>query len=474
MTFKTVLTLIVLLPLGSMQAQVDFNRYFHDKTMRVDYHHVGTKGEEIFTLDKVFQEGPWPGSMVNLIDTLNLGEFLLRVYDLHSGVLLYSRGYCTVFNEWQATAEAGRGVWKTFSESVRFPFPKRKVQMTLSRRNKLLYFEEKFTTVIDPSDPTLVIARQQHPAFEVHTLMEHGDIHQKVDIVIVGDGYAEDEIDKFKEDAEHFNDVMFATSPFKERKEDFNVRAVCAVSGESGIDLPDKNAWRNNALDCNYNTFGSPRYILTEDNRALRDIIAAVPYDFVCILINDSRYGGGGIYQLYTTTYTIELHDDQAWQRDYVYVHEFGHHFGGLGDEYYSSATGYDEFYPEGVEPWEPNVTRMMDPENIKWEADLTEGLSLPTEWGKAEYDKLRMQLGTLDRLADDYYEKRAPIFEKQKKIINNPELRGKVGAFEGAGYISDGMYRPSLDCRMFSLSLTDFCPVCRSAIERQIDFYAH
>lgn len=467
------LILILLLP-AFAAAQVDFDRYFLDKTMRVDYHHVGTKGEERVTLDKVFQEGPWAGSMVNLVDTLNMGEFLVRVFDIQSGMLLYSRGYSSVFNEWQTTPEAGLGVWKTFHESVRFPFPKRRVQMTLSRRDKFLVFQQVFSTVIDPDDPTVVIAEQQHPASEVFPLMDNGDVHRKVDILIIGDGYAKGDIDKFKTDAKHFNDVMFATSPFKERADDFNVRALCAVSPESGIDVPDLNVWKNTALGTMYNTFGSERYVLTEANRELRDIAAAAPYDFICILINDNRYGGGGIYQLYTTTYTNEKTTGAEWQRDYVYVHEFGHAFGGLGDEYYSSSTGYDEFYPAGVEPWESNVTRLMHAPDVKWRAQVSPEIAIPTDWDKEVYDGVRAELMKLDRKADDYFTQREAVMKKAEQTLKNPDLLGKIGAFEGAGYVSEGMYRPSLDCRMFSLSLVDFCGVCRAAIERQIDFYSH
>lgn len=455
-------------------SQIDFDRFFLDKTMRVDYHHIGTKGEERITLDKVFQEGPWPGSTRNLIDTLNMGEFLVRVYDLQSGMLLYSRGYSTVFNEWQTTAEAGRGVWKTFHESVRFPFPRRAVQMTLSRRDRFLVFNQVFSTVIEPGDPTVVIAERQHPPFDVVTLMDNGDMHKKVDILIVGDGYAAGDIEKFRKDAAHFNDVLFATTPFKDRKDDFNVRALCVISPESGIDIPDRNIWKNTALGTMYNTFGSERYVLTEANRELRDIAAAAPYDFLCILINDDRYGGGGIYQLYTTTYANASNPDQAWQRDYVYVHEFGHSFGGLGDEYYASSTGYDEFYPAGVEPWEPNVTRLLHAPDVKWRAQRSPGIDVPTEWGKDLYDNVGAEIAKLDRTADDYFQKRGEIMKRAAGVLKNPDLIGKIGAFEGAGYVSEGMYRPSLDCRMFSLSLVDFCGVCRAAIERQIDFYSN
>ena len=465
--------LALLIPAAATRAQVNFDSWFSDRTMRVDYHHVGTKGEERITLDQVYGEGVWAGSKVNLVDTLDMGMYMLRVFDLRTGMLLYSRGYSSVFNEWQSTGEAGRDVWKTFHESVRLPFPKRSIQLTITRRDRFLVFQPVFTTVIDPANTSRIIEWKPEQPLEIVKLAENGDVHEKVDIVIVGDGYTKGEMAKFKEDAKHFNEVMFSTSPFRERAGDFNVRAVCAVSPESGIDIPDQNVWKNTALGTRYFTFESHRYVLTESNFELRSILAAVPYDFVCILINDDRYGGGGIYQLYTTTYTNETHSGQEWQRDYVYVHEFGHSFGGLGDEYYSSSTGYDEFYPEGVEPWEPNITRLMDPKQVKWASFLTAGIPVPTDWGKKAYDDTRGELGTLDRLAEDYYAKREPIMEKQKSILANPELLGKVGAFEGAGYISEGMYRPSLDCRMFSLSLVDFDPVCKAAIERQIDFYS-
>ncbi|MDH7514523.1 MAG: M64 family metallopeptidase [Bacteroidota bacterium] len=454
--------------------QVDFNRYFIDRTMRVDYFHTGTKDSEVFALDRVYKEGPWPGSLVNLIDTLNLGEYFLRVYDASTHALIYSRGYCTVFNEWQTTDEALKGIRKTISETVRFPFPKRPVQMTISRRDKFSHFHEIYSVVIDPNDPVQICTEIRHKSPDIINLMDNGDIHRKADILILGDGYTAGEIEKFRRDAEHFNNVMFSTSPFRERRKDFNVRAVWYPSIESGIDRPDVNVWKNTPIGCSYNTFGSERYVLTEANQALRDIASAVPYDFICILINDDRYGGGGIYHLYTTTYTIEKNPNQAWRRDYVYVHEFGHAFGGLADEYYSSSTGYNEFYPEGVEPWEPNITRLFDPTHVKWQNLLTPAIDIPTPWNKENYDSLTARLSRFRVKTSTGTVNIDSMRTVQQSILRNPALLGKVGAFEGAGYLSNGMYRPSLDCRMFTLSLTDFCAVCRSAIERQIDFYAN
>jgi len=281
-------------------------------------------------------------------------------------------------------------------------------------------------------------------------------------------------MEKFQKDARHFSDVMFGTHPFSDRKQDFNVWAVEVESGESGIDVPDKNVWKSNALGTMYNTFGSARYILTTDNKAVRDAAAAAPYDFICILINDTRYGGGGIFNLYATTYTREVVKGQEWQMDYVYVHEFGHSFAGLGDEYYSSSTAYNDFYSPGVEPWEPNVTALVDKKNLKWKALQTAGVELPTPWEKTQYDSIEVLRGKLDRLAPDYYEKREPLYRAEQSILTKSAGKGKVGAFEGAGYAAKGLYRPSVDCRMFSLSLVGFDPVCTAAINRAIDFYAH
>jgi hypothetical protein len=223
-----------------------------------------------------------------------------------------------------------------------------------------------------------------------------------------------------------------------------------------------------------YNTFGSARYVLTEENRVLRDIAGTAPYDFLLILVNDNRYGGGGIYNLYTTCFANTDAKGMEWQRDYVYVHEFGHSFGGLGDEYYSSQVSYNDFYQKGIEPWEPNLTALPDKADLKWQSFVKQGTPIPSPWAKAQYDSLEAERGKLDRLAADYYVKREPIYAAQQKILKNPSSAGAVGAYEGAGYVAQGIYRPSLDCRMFSLSLVDFDPVCSAAIGRVIDYYAH
>jgi hypothetical protein len=455
------------------QVKSSFSRYFIDETMRVDYYHTGTKGQETIGLDKVYEEGSWPGSKVNLIDTLNLGEYLFKVADVGTNSIIYSRGYSSMFNEWQTTDEANSGVYRTFSETVRFPYPTHKVQLTISRRDKQMIFHEIFSTVIDPNSPTEVNHEKRLQQFKVVPLFTNGPSDQKVDLLVLGDGYTKDEMEKFRKDAKHFTDVLFDTSPFKERKKDFNVWTIEVESKDSGIDKPDKNIWKNTELGTMYNTFGTPRYVLTEENRRIRDIASAAPYDFIHILFNDDRYGGGGIFNLYATCYTKTDKPGMEWQMDYVYVHEFGHSFGGLGDEYYSSQVSYTDFYQKGVEPWEPNLTALVDKDNLKWKNLVEPATPIPTPWEKTEYDSLEQIRGKLDRLAPDYYEKREPLMLREREILKTTKYAGKVGAFEGAGYVSKGMYRPSVDCRMFSLSLVGFDPVCSAAIQRMIDFYS-
>ena len=468
-----IITLLLTAVVAYAADEGTFQQFFADRTLRLDYYHSGTKGSESYSLDQAVAEGPWAGSRVNLVDTLNLGEYAYRVYDLRTGQLLFSRGFSAIFNEWQTTDEATQGLYRTFSESVRFPMPKRAVQVAIVRRDRRMIYHEVFSVTVDPADPTQIRKEAVAPPYRVTSLMENGRPAEKVDIVILGDGYAAKDMEKFRKDAAFFNEKMFSTEPFRSRKKNFNVRTVEVVSGESGIDIPDKDIWKDNPLGTSYNTFGSARYVLTMENKALRAAAALAPYDFICILVNDTRYGGGGIFNLYATTYTGETTKGQEWQMEYVYVHEFGHSFGGLGDEYYGSSVAYTDFYPAGVEPWEPNVTALGDPKNIKWKAFATEGVSIPTPWEKVEYDSIEALRGKLDRLAPDYYEKREPLYKRSREILKDSRWAGKVGAFEGAGYASKGLYRPAIDCRMFSLSTVDFDPVCSAAIERMIDFHS-
>lgn len=449
----------------------EFSRYFKDRTFRLDYFHTGTKGEERISADKMYEDGSWPGSMTALVDTMNLGEYLFEIIDAASSRTIFSRGYSSLFNEWQTTDEASAGIYRTFQESVRFPYPLRKFQLKILRRNKQMVFNEIYSSVIDPSASEI---HHGNRGVNVHTfdVFSNGEAHQKVDVAILGDGYTKEELPKFRKDVAHFTDVLFSTEPFKHRKKDFNVHAVEIESHASGINQPDKALWVENPLGTTYCSFGSARYVLTDENRVVRDYAATVPYDFLFIIVNTNRYGGGGIFQLYATCFTVGETPATAWQADYVFVHEFGHSFAGLGDEYYASSVAYNEFYQKGVEPWEPNIAANISRTSLKWNDLVKTQTLLPTPWNKVVYDSMENERGKLKRDTPGYAERRQAILDAERSVLENKQLAGTVGAFEGAGYSFTGLFRPSLDCRMFSLSLTDFDPVCTRAINRMIDFY--
>lgn len=459
---------------GSAWAQTptSFDRFFENKTLRVDYYHTGTATQEFISLDQAYEEGEWAGSQVNLIDTLNLGKYLVKVVDTATNQLIYSRGFSSIYGEWETTSEAKNGIFRTFQESVLLPFPKKPVQVVLAKRDRRMHFQDIFSTVIDPQS-RFVNREKQGRNSKVITLLENGPPAEKVDFLVLGDGYTKAELGKFRQDAEHWKQVILNTSPFKEHGKDLNIRAIEVISQDSGVDEPTKNIWKNTALGTSYNSFDSPRYLLSFHNRAIRNIAAAAPYDFIYIIVNGDRYGGGGIFNLYATGMSDFIKPELDWVVAYMFTHEFGHSFAGLGDEYYTSSISYLDFYPPGVEPWEPNVTALLDTNNLKWKSLVERTTPLPTPWPKAEYDSLEAIRKQWDRSKPGYYEKWAELIEVQKTILQSAKYHSKVGAFEGAGYSSTGLYRPFIDCRMFSLGVVPFDPVCQAAIERVIRFYS-
>ncbi len=452
------------------QPPATYFRYFTERTMRVDYFHTGTAKEEYFSLDQVYEEGVWPGSKSNLLDTLNLGEYLVKVFDLKSNQLIFSRGYATVFGEWQTTEEARNGIYRTFHETVRFPFPKRTVQVVVAARNEQNLFVDKFYTVVDPGSRFVNREQKKYP-FDVKPLLKNGDPEKKVDLLIIGDGYTQADLGKFRSDVNRYTQTLFKNQPFKDRKNDFNIWMIEAISQESGIDDPRENKWRQTALDASYNAFDSQRYVLTFSNKEVRNISANAPYDYIYILVNTTRYGGGGIFNAFATCYTGAQNSDPDWWSDYVFVHEFGHLFAGLADEYYTSDVSYLEFYPKNVEPWEPNITRLLDPKHPKWAEYIKPDTPLPTPWEKAEYDSLTAVLRKLSQSDAKDKEKSDRIRKQVQRLLDSQA--GLVGCFEGAGYASKGIYRPAKDCKMFSKTLGPFCPVCEHAIAKMIDFHS-
>jgi hypothetical protein len=308
-------------------------------------------------------------------------------------------------------------------------------------------------------------------ASPVIAIQKMGEPETKVDFLILGDGYTASETKKFEADARRMTEALFATSPFKEHRNDFNVWAICPPAQESGISRPSTGVHRASPLGATYDAFGSERYVLTFDNRAVRETAAFAPYEFIEIIANNRTYGGGGIFNLYSTVAV-----DNAWA-NYVFVHEFGHHFAGLADEYYTSSVAYSTG-KERVEPWEPNATALLDG-NLKWKNLVSADTPIPTPWNKQAFEEYSLAIqkrrGELRRTKRPESEMEALFAEELKheqKMFAKEKYWGKVGAFEGAIYESKGYYRPEVDCIMFTRT-NHFCAVCRRAIERIIEQYA-
>ncbi len=476
----------LVLVMGNSQAA--FVDYFRDKTMRINYHHTGDADTEIVSIDRIYEYGAWAGSLKNLIDMLNYGAYYHKIYDAASGELIYSRGFDSYFKEYQTSAEGRDGVIKTFHESAIIPSPKSKVIFAIEKRQKEGHLEEVFRTEIDPDDVMIIRDEAFDASVKVFKSLYNGDPHVKADIAIIAEGYTAEEAQKFRDDLKRFTKTFFKEDPCKSYKEYFNIYGVLKPSHQSGIDEPRHGSFRSSAVSATFNSMGSERYVLTEDNKALRDIARHVPYDALYIMINHHRYGGGGIYNFYCTFTT-----DNQWS-EYLMVHEFGHSFFGLADEYYTSDVSYEDFYPRGYEPAEPNITAALDLKNIKWKHLLSKDIELPAPWEKAEYDtmslawqkvraKLNNRVAELRRsgapeaeikAAEEEYNRRDR--EQAMKVhdyLKSSKFEGQVGLFEGAGYATKGLYRPMVDCIMFTKAQTRFCKVCEDAMIKIILWYS-
>jgi hypothetical protein len=441
------------------------------RTMRLDYYHTGSASQEMFSFDRFVMEPlAWPGNPDHPFDDTNLGRYLFEVRERASNRLLYSRGFSSIYGEWETTDEA-KALNRTFSESVRFPDPGVAAQILLKKRDAENNFREVWAVYYDPNDIFIDRAKpavDPGPVIEIET---HGDSAHKVDFLILGDGYTAAEREKCDRDARRLVSILFQTSPFQERRSDFNVRALCPAAAQSGISRPSTGTWRSSPAGATYDAFGSERYILSFDNQRLRELASFAPYEFIEVLVNGNTYGGGGIFGLYSTVAA-----DSLWA-PYIFVHEFGHHFAGLADEYYTSEVAYT---PAGarVEPWEPNVTALHDPGQLKWRALLTPGTPLPTLWAKTAFENYEREAQAKRRQLrkDNRPESEIDaLFTAEKKheeeMFAAEKYAHAVGAFEGANYEAQGYFRPQLNCIMFT-RYDRFCKVCQSAIERVIDLY--
>jgi hypothetical protein len=405
-------------------AQLAFDDYFTDRTMRFDFMLAGNSvTTKVFPVS-ISEESIWGGSLNNLIDKFNYGSFKYEVFDAATGTLIYSRGFCTLYQEWQTTAEA-KQIERSFHEVATFPFPKNKVNFVLSIRNRDGLFSKLYETVIDPA--SYFITREKPDAALATRIYGTGDPHISLDIVFIAEGYTKGEAEKFRADVKRLADILFLEAPFDKYQDRINIWAVEAPSQESGTDVPGEGIYVNTALSSSYYTFNVDRYLTTQDIRAVNDYAASAPHDQIVVLINSPRYGGGGVYNYYSAV-TSDHHFTPQ-----VFTHEFGHGFAGLADEYYNSEVAYEEFYPLDVEPWEPNITTRVNFES-KWKDMIARSVPVPTP--------------------------------------NDKRYTGVTGLFEGGGYSAKGIYRPSFDCRMKSNQADSFCEVCQTAIEQMILSY--
>jgi hypothetical protein len=402
-----------------------FDQYFFRKTLRVDYTQTGNYANGKIRMDRLISEPFWGGSLVNLIDTFGYGRYYFELLDGKTDKVIYSRGYSTLFVEWQDTEEAKKKS-KSFRESVVMPFPRDVAILKIYYRDKQNNLHQRYSYKIDPSGRKIKPGKTSE--WKTKDISIQGDPSEKLDIVFIAEGYTREEMDLFWQDCEKFKGYLFGASPFNDCQKKINIRGIGAISKESGVSLPGEKIFRNTALGVSYYTFGSERYLMAEDYQRVRDVAAAVPYDQIFIIVNSDRYGGGGIYNFYATG--ARGNKEAA----FLFIHEFGHSFAGLADEYYTSEVSVEDFYDLKTEPWEPNITTLVN-FSSKWEDMLIDGTPVPTP--------------------------------------NTPEVANRVGVFEGAGYSAKGVYRPMQDCTMKSVKYDAFCPVCKRAIIRMIDFYS-
>jgi len=405
-------------------SQINFDDYFENKTLRLDYTHSGNADTAQIFFQKLKQEPFWGGSQTNLIDKFNYGHYRLMVYDKKTSTLIYSIGYASLFQEWQTTLEA-KIINKSFYEVLVMPFPKNEINVVIEERNAKNEFKKVFEMSVSPTN--YFIEKEQKYNFPTFKVLNNGDAENKVDIVFIPDGYTADEMDKFKTDCEKFSKALFNYEPFKKQKNKFNIWGIEAISQESGPDIPGANIWKNTILNSTFYTFDSERYLTTSDMQTLHDVAALVPYDQIYVLVNTDKYGGGAIYNFYNLSCT------DHYLSELVFVHEFGHGFAALADEYWTSETSYTDYYDLTVEPYQANITTLVDFAS-KWKSMVDNDMPIPTP------------------ATTDY--------------------KDDIGAYEGGGYVEKGIYRPKQNCYMKALDAKEFCPVCQKAISDMIKFY--
>ena len=432
-----------LIALATSANAQNFDDYFEDNTLRLDYVFGGDSASQYIQLCQLYKQPKWAGRRARLAETFLLGNAQINVFDQASGKLIYVHTFSTLFQEWLNETEATK-MKRAFEASYNIPFPKRPINIRVTLTDNHNKVTAVMTHSVDPKD--ILIRPVGDNGIPFKYIVRSGDISQCVDLAIVAEGYTANEMDKFYKDCQRAADAIFSHEPFKSMKNRFNVVAVGSVSNESGPSEPGKGIWHDTVLRSHYDTFYSDRYLTTSAVHKLFDLLSGVPFEHIIVLINTSRYGGGGIYNQWMCSSS-----DHATFKQ-VLVHEFGHSYAGLADEY-NYGDNHVEWYPADTEPWEPNITTLKD-FNKKWKDLIAPGTPIPTTTNNNQQTSRptnTQQGGT-----------REDLNAKTKR----------VGVFEGAGYMARGAYRPAELCRMNVNEVEDFCPVCTRAIIQITDFY--
>lgn len=462
--FSLVLTLMAITAMAQ-----SFDDNFDGRTLRLDYIFAGNHDAQQIYLEQLCVTPQWAGRKSRLADVPLKGNGQIQVRDHATGTTLFVHTFSTLFQEWLATEEATK-VSRAFATSYNVPMPKRPVDVTVSLTDFHGNVVAQLTHTVDPAD---ILIRQlgengipYHYVWKGKTLPVQEkaadqpgkrdynptegpldgvpDITECIDLAIVAEGYTRAQMGKFYADCQRVVDALFAHEPFTSMKDRFNVVAVAAESLTSGPSVPHLGRWSSTPVGTHYDTFYGDRYLMTQDIHRLYDVLSGVPFEHIIVLVNSDTYGGGGIYNQITVTTS----DHPTFHQ--VLVHEFGHAYAGLGDEYFYD-DGYETMYPDDTEPWEPNLTTLVDFQS-KWADMLPKGTPVPTPPD--------------------------PKVPNYRKITNDKEQRlldvatQRVGVFEGGGYQSKGVYRPAQECRMKINEVANFCPVCSRAIQRITDFY--
>lgn len=427
-----------------------FDQYFEDNTLRLDYIFAGNDSVQGIYLEHLYKQPQWAGRKARLAEKFLQGNGQLTVRDQATQEVIYVWTFSTLFQEWLNEDEA-KQLNRAFECSYNIPYPKAPVDITITLTDKHQQVCTSMTHSVNPKDILIrPIGDNGIPYRYVWRGMQGSgkdsvNLEDCIDLAILAEGYTADEMEKFYKDCERSVEALFENEPFRSLKDRFNVIGVAAPSPESGTSVPNQGEWKATASQTHYDTFYSNRYLTSQDMHRIYDLLSGVPFEHIMVLINSEKYGGGGIYN----QVTFSTSDHPTFKE--VFVHEFGHSYGGLGDEY-----AYDdmdtEWYPADTEPWEPNITTLHDFES-KWADMMPEGKAIPTP---------------LDPNVPDYRTCKGDE-EKLAKLNASTQV---VGVFEGAGYQSKGCFRPAQECRMKINEVRDFCPVCARAIRRITDFY--